>query len=111
MSLKDLRAEYERLAAEVKTVKPGSVEHKTIMEQKRVAFGAWHSAKDQPDPDPAPIAEVPVAVEEIAPGTVIVTAEPVEEEPPCPPSLSPSTPEPDTKPKRARWSGRRKRSA
>jgi hypothetical protein len=44
-SVSELRAEYERLARLVPTLKPGSPEFKAAMEAKRLAFIAWHNAK------------------------------------------------------------------
>jgi hypothetical protein len=38
-----LRAAYDALAAEVKTLKPGSEAFKTAMEAKRQAFIAWNN--------------------------------------------------------------------
>lgn len=42
MTLQDLRAEYERLAALVP--KSQGEERKRLMEEKRVAFGRWYEA-------------------------------------------------------------------
>lgn len=74
--INQLRAEYERLAALVKTLKPGSDEHKRAMQDKLNASIALNAARRAPVLELPPVVEPPPVVPEIS--SPVEAVEPVQ---------------------------------
>lgn len=72
MTIKELRDEYDRLAAEAPKTAPNTNERAKVMEEKRLAFIAWREAVDKGEAAPKPAAKSPIPPVRSAPRPVVV---------------------------------------